>query len=219
MTANDRRTEITLAIGQRVPEFVRANVPEALAGVSSRELTRVPPSAIVLVMAHPGPCLLEEAAADAGYLCLRMFDPATPIPDIATRSDDLVFVGASREEILWRATRAREMRRFESPARPELTPDGLRHGSAFIPLSASEVRLLGCLIEGAGRPVTPQALALALGHPDVERRAIEAHLYRLRQKLRRVPALEIRTVRQRGYRWTVLERPVRPGSSSECSTP
>ncbi|MEZ4552797.1 MAG: helix-turn-helix domain-containing protein [Dehalococcoidia bacterium] len=211
MTADDRRNDITLAIGQRVPEFVRANVPEALSGISSRELTRVPPSAVVLVMAHPGQCLLEEAAADAGYLCLRMFDPVTPMQDITTRSDDLVFVGASREEILWRATRARAMRRSESPVQPELTPDGLQHGSAFVPLSASEVRLLGCLMEGAGRPVTPQTLARALGHPEVERRAIEAHLYRLRHKLRRLPSLEIRTVRQRGYRWTVLERPTPPG--------
>lgn len=204
MAASLDRDQLTLAIGQRVPDFVRTNVPEALSGVSSRSITRVPPTAVVLVMAHPGTCLLEEAAADAGYVCLRVFDPRMPVADLESRADDLVSIGAPRDEILWRALRALRLKLpYEAPELPELHADGISLGERFVPLSASEVRVVQRLMDEAGRPVAPQALARALGHADVERRAIEAHLYRLRQKLRPLAGVEIQTVRQRGYRWHV----------------
>lgn len=194
--------DLTLAIGQRVPDFVRAEVPEALGRVSSRSIVRVPPSAVVLVMAHPGACLLEEAAADAGFVCLRMFDPRVPASALETSADDLVFVGASRDEILWRAARALRLRQDAMPAStPRLDDDGLRQGSCFVPLSASEVLVLRRLMEAAGKPVPAEVLAEALGHRDIERRALEAHVYRLRRKLRVVPGVEIETIRQRGFRW------------------
>jgi hypothetical protein len=197
-----RSERLTLAVSQKVPDFIHSHVPEALGGISSDTITRIPPSTVLLLMAHPGLCELEEAARDANVVCLQLLDPRLPPQKIGGAIEDVIFLGTSRDEILFRAARALERRepRLSPPrALPELHDDGLRWEDRFVPLSATEVRITRRLLEDADRLVSRSELNRVIGHCVSERRAVEAHLYRLRHKLQPIPVLELRTIRQRGY--------------------
>ena len=211
MTTTARDPDFRIAVSLKIPESVRLRVPEALKDVSSRTVSSVPPSAVLLLMSHPGPCELIDAATDAGLVCLQVLDPATSPPRIMGHpddTDDFIFLGASRSEIMWRAAHALERRESSlhpsPPDAPEVLVDGLRWTGRFVPLSATEVRLARRLIEDRGAVVPRDELNRLIGHYSSEKRAVEAHLYRLRHKLRDLPGLRIQTVRQRGYRLDVM---------------
>lgn len=197
---------IGIAVSQKVPDFIHSEVPEALEGVSSDSIARVPPSSVLLLMAHEGTCQLEEAARAANVVCLQLLDPRSPPRKIGGAIEDVIFLGTSRDEIMFRAARALERRRVleGSPrALPQVHDDGLSWGGHFVPLSATEVRITRRLLEDADRLVSRSELNRVIGHCASERRAVEAHLYRLRHKLHEIPVLELRTIRQRGYRLDV----------------
>lgn len=198
-----RHDQVSIAVSQKVPDFIHSEVPEAIEGVSSHSITRVPPTTVLLLMAHEGTCELEEAARDANIVCLQLLSPRISPQTIGGAIEDVIFLGTSRDEILFRAARALERREAQDGAMlasPEVHDDGLSWAGGFVPLSATEVRLTRRLLEDADRLVSRSELNRVIGHCASERRAVEAHLYRLRHKLREVPVLELRTIRQRGYR-------------------
>lgn len=197
---------IGIAVSQKVPDFIHSEVPEALGGVSSGSIARVPPSTVLLLMAHEGTCELEEAARAANVVCLQLLNPRIPPRKIGGAIEDVIFLGTSRDEIMFRAARALERREVQDGttlALPEVHEDGLSWGDHFVPLSATEVRITRRLLEDADHLVSRSELNRVIGHCASERRAVEAHLYRLRHKLHEIPVLELRTIRQRGYRLDV----------------
>jgi DNA-binding winged helix-turn-helix (wHTH) protein len=206
MTATTSRGDerLILAVSQKVPEFVYSNVPEAISGVSSRTITAVPPSTVLLLMAHPGLCELEEAAEKADLTCLQLLDPRIPPTKIGEVVKDVLFLGATRNEILFRAARALAQRRGAALCpMPVIREDGLVWTDRFVPLSVTEVQIAQRLLVESGRVVSLSELNRVISRPLSDRRAIEAHLYRLRKKLQEIPVLELETVRQRGYRLNI----------------
>ena len=94
-----------------------------------------------------------------------------------------------------------------------LTPDTLSIRSPAgdaIALTATEMDLLKCLAAAAPEPVSREALAAAMGHPepDFDYRRLEVAFSRLRKKIETATAGEspIRAARGRGY---VFAAPVR----------
>jgi hypothetical protein len=126
-------------------------------------------------------------------------DVTAPFDD--TRFDDCVFRSASRPEIEFRALRA--LRR-KAPAPIVLQPSSLEVSGRSVALSLTEHRLLARLLARPGAPVTRAELELAIGDAPTETdraagRALDAHVYRLRRKLRAVPGIRLETLRQRGF--------------------
>jgi DNA-binding winged helix-turn-helix (wHTH) protein len=68
-------------------------------------------------------------------------------------------------------------------------------------LSPSEVRILHALFDATSRVVGRTELA-ALADTD-PRRGLDAHMYRLRMKLRDMPGLTLETIPKRGFRLTI----------------
>ena len=68
-------------------------------------------------------------------------------------------------------------------------------------LSPSEVRILHALVE-APASVVGRATLAAIANTDA-RRGLDAHMYRLRLKLRGLPGLMLETVPKRGFRLVV----------------
>ena len=65
-------------------------------------------------------------------------------------------------------------------------------------LSPSELRILNALLAAASRVVGRSELARTAGTDA--RRGLDAHMYRLRLKLRDLPGLTLETVPKRGFR-------------------
>jgi DNA-binding winged helix-turn-helix (wHTH) protein len=123
-----------------------------------------------------------------------------PPPSEVERFADYVFTTATRSEITFRARRALERR---LPVGLRLHADSLEVGGRRVPLSAVEQRLIERLLEGRGASVARSELEHVIAHADtgarVRGRALDAHIYRLRRKLRDVADIRIETVRQRGF--------------------
>jgi DNA-binding response OmpR family regulator len=85
-------------------------------------------------------------------------------------------------------------------ARPLLDPDGLlHHHDAWVSLSPVEQALAAAMLDKFGAVVTREALAdRAWPHGVPTRNALDVHVLRLRRRIAPL-ALEIRTVRSRGY--------------------
>ena len=78
---------------------------------------------------------------------------------------------------------------------------GLAWGGAATTLSPTEVRILHALVDATARVVGRSELA-AVANTDA-RRGLDAHMYRLRMKLRDMPGLTLETVPKRGFRLIV----------------
>jgi DNA-binding response OmpR family regulator len=82
-------------------------------------------------------------------------------------------------------------------------------GARRIPLTESELRIVGRLLEDAGKVVTRAELTQSLWgiqDPDTGR-AIDTHVRRIRNKIDGVPGLSITTIRMRGFRLEVQVHP------------
>ncbi len=135
----------------------------------------------------------------SGVLHLGVFAEPPP-PQELERFADYVFTTATRAEITFRARRALER---EQPVGVHLQSDGLVVGGRHVLLSAIEQRLVARLFEGRGAPIARSELEHVIAEPypgaPARGRALDAHIYRLRRKLRDVADIRIETVRQRGF--------------------
>lgn len=157
---------------------------------------------------------LGAAPAEAVPIAVVTDPPAGPCD---ARFVDIVFATATCSELAFRAMRALERGTVEGE--PRLVGDALEVGSVRVPLSAVEQRLVERLLAAPGVPVSRGDLERLLGDADVsvdvgldvgfdarfdvgaagKGRALDAHVYRLRRKLRGVPGIRIHTLRQRGF--------------------
>jgi DNA-binding winged helix-turn-helix (wHTH) protein len=174
---------------------------------------------LVMLSSEADTVAAEEAIASGG-VALGIASGAALASDI--RVDDVLFLPTSLEEVRGRALRAYARRvRVEHAERHPLVEDGvLQLEGRELALSASEQGLVEELLAARGSLVTRARLERVLGTPD-SARALDAHIYRLRAKLRAIPALELLTVRQRGFRLVVNSSDTsRGGESPEdfCST-
>lgn len=125
------------------------------------------------------------------------------------RFDDYVFPSTPWIEVVFRATCA-----LQRKARPRacLSPTSLDVQGHSVPLSVTEHRILSCLLERRGAPVSRADLERVLREAPVDidaggGRALDAHVYRLRRKLRGVPGVELATLRQRGFSLSIADAP------------
>ena len=165
------------------------------------------------------PAEADESSRPGGVLLATPFDdlggpPAIDQARIAvledvttafdeTRFDDCVFRSASGLEIEFRARRALR-RKAPAPVPIALRAASLEVRGCTVPLSVTEHRLLARLLARPGAPVTRAELefAIAEGPAEPDRaagRALDAHVYRLRRKLRAAPGIRVETLRQRGF--------------------
>jgi DNA-binding response OmpR family regulator len=114
----------------------------------------------------------------------------------------VVFGHVTSDELRLRGARA--LARKRSKTGPfQLCNEGVRAGGKQIALSATEVRILAELVRARGAAVSRDELARAIDGDRFAGRALDAHVYRLRRKLRDVPGAHLETVRQRGFRLQV----------------
>ena len=136
---------------------------------------------------------------DRGVPRLVVIAGCVPPPPGGDCLEDWVRADAPAWEIDAR-THALDRRAAHHGARPTLDCDGLlRHRDDWVSLSPVEVALVGPLLERFGAVVAREALVQE-GWPDgaPTRNALDVHVLRLRRRIAPL-ALEIRTVRARGY--------------------
>ena len=99
-----------------------------------------------------------------------------------------------------------EIQLREGGCRLQLEESGwMQWGDRHTTLSPAEARIVRELLTCRSRVVTRRELALAVGTEI--RRGLDAHIYRLRQKLRVFYNLELETVPKRGFRLNLLVKP------------
>jgi DNA-binding response OmpR family regulator len=113
--------------------------------------------------------------------------------------EDWVAAVAPETEVVARK-RALVLRAEQHGARPALDTDGLlHHHDAWVSLSPVEQSLASALLDRFGAVVSREALADRAWPTGVPtRNALDVHVLRLRRRIAPL-ALEIRTVRSRGY--------------------
>ena len=158
-----------------------------------------------VLLATPGDAVLGPRPIDQARIAV-LEDVTATFDD--TGFDDCVFRSTSGPEIEFRALRA--LRRKARAPGITLRPANLEVRGCSVPLSLTEHRLLARLLARPGAPVSRGDLELAIaGSPSaVDRaagRALDAHVYRLRRKLRALPGIRLETLRQRGFA-LLLER-------------
>ncbi len=140
---------------------------------------------------------LDAAPAEAVPIAVMAEPPTGPCD---ARFVDVVFATATCSEVAFRARRAIDGR---GTVAVHLAGDALEVGAARVPLSAIEQRLVERLLATPAVPVSRRDLEALLADADVSPtgrgRALDAHVYRLRRKLRGVPGIRIDTLRQRGF--------------------
>jgi hypothetical protein len=117
-------------------------------------------------------------AAQAGATCL----PAAPAALLRRHFTHLI-----------------ELRQRYPGGLPQIDDTSFRWKGHTVELTETEVVLLRRLFELPGAIVDREELARAGGVRTERSRALEAHIHRLRQKLR-VPGVDLLTERQRGFR-------------------
>jgi hypothetical protein len=124
-------------------------------------------------------------------------DPEVPVP--VDCLEDWVLAGAPEWEVDARR-RALQLRAGEHAVRPLLDDDGLlHHRDSWVSLSPVEQSLAAVLLDRFGAVVTREMLADRAWPTGVPtRNALDVHVLRLRRRIAPL-ALEIRTVRSRGY--------------------
>jgi DNA-binding response OmpR family regulator len=83
-----------------------------------------------------------------------------------------------------------------------LGDDGFEWRGQHVSLSAAELRLFARLLRARGATLSRWEMGEALGSLEAgaSSRALDAHIYRIRRKLRDLPGMQLETVRQRGAR-------------------
>lgn len=173
-----------------------------------RAVATVPPGGLdcvprpaVLILDSRRAEWLDAAAIDGELVCLLVVRLDEAVPD-DSRVDDVVTAAATEAELLLRGARA--LARKRALARrtvPRAEADGVYWDDEFVALSATEARLAARLLAQPGSVISDLELArAAFGDAPWTRRALHAHIYRLRMKLRPLATLEIQAVRQRGFR-------------------
>lgn len=189
----DALETLTLLATPRAAAVLRHRADLGLVATSDRAPT---PSAGGLVFLATPADDLDAAPCDAVAIGVLEEPLAGPGDD---RFADYVFPTATRQEIAFRASL--RMDRGRIPVR--LVAGGLDLEGSSVPLSALEQRIVERLIERPGAAVSRADLERVIAGSDrgapVEGRALDAHIYRLRRKLRDVTGVRIETLRQRGF--------------------
>ena len=197
-------SEITLFRAPELDSVLGETLCRALSKMPPGGVTQLPrPAALVLTPRCTA--WVELTASDHELAALVLVQPGDALPN-DPRIDDVVTPSATLAELKMRATRAltRKGAALALPVTPRADIDGVRWGEWFVALAASEARLVARLLAEPGAVISEPELAAAAFEDGVgTRRALHAHIYRLRMKLRLLPALEIQAVRQRGFRAVV----------------
>lgn len=169
---------------------------------------------VIVPLQWPEEADRREQLAMAGVPRLLLVSPGTAPPAVWSVDEDWVSVDAPESERTDRMTTLR--RRLELrgvPARPTvgvtLDEDGLvRRSGRWVALSDLETRLVGLLLEAAGRCVS-RAQLLDAGWPGEARedRAVDGAVRRARTKLRTL-GVEIHGITGVGYLLEVGGAPV-----------
>lgn len=192
---------------------VRSEAPEMLTLIATPRAAAVlrfradlglivrPP--LEIAVSAGGVVLLATPADDLGAappegVRIGVLDEPVARPD-DDRFVDYVFPTATRIEITFRALLGLERGRVT----PVLSPVayGLDLGTHRVSLSALEERLMQRLFSAGGAPVSRADLERVIEDTgaSVRGRALDAHIYRMRRKLRDATDVRIQTVRQRGF--------------------
>jgi hypothetical protein len=193
-------SEPTLFRAPDLDGVLEVSLWRALSPVPPGGVARLPRPAAVILGAR---CTdwLAEAAPEPDLVCLVLLR-ANESPPHDPRIDDVVTALVTRAELAMRARRALARKAVLAPSEaPRADIDGVRWRGRFVALSATEARLAGRLLAEPGAVISEAELATAAFEDGAgTRRALHAHVYRLRLKLRALEGLEIQAVRQRGFR-------------------
>jgi Transcriptional regulatory protein, C terminal len=202
---------ITLFRAPGLDALLNEALRRALPPVPPEGLRSIPRPAGLLLATHCAEWL-DRTASDPGIVCLLLVEPGEAVAD-DPRIADVITATATPAELAMRVQRALNRKYAALPALPRADIDGVRWGDRFVPLSATEAQLAARLLAGRGTVLPESELAAAVFEDGRgTRRALHAHIYRLRLKLRPLATLEIQAVRQRGFRLVLKAAPPAGGS-------